>query len=87
MPFGSRKKIEDLFSSVLLSQLKKYLPSGNLNFNYAGIFRSFEFRFSLEKILPIPLKLNFTTNTSGCYGLKQIWDHLKQGLVFTEHHF
>jgi len=36
-----RKKniLEDLLSSVLL-QLKKYHPSGNLNFNFLGIYKS-----------------------------------------------
>jgi len=38
MPFGNRKIIlEDLFSSVL-SQYKKISPSGNLKFNYLGIY-------------------------------------------------
>jgi len=38
MPFLKRKNIlEDLFSSVL-SQFKKYHPSGNPNFHYLGIF-------------------------------------------------
>jgi len=37
MPFGNKKNIlEDLFRSVL-SQLKKYHPSGNLKFNNLGI--------------------------------------------------
>jgi len=41
MPFGNKKKniLEDLFSSVL-SQFRKYHPSGNLKFNYLGIFQS-----------------------------------------------
>jgi len=40
MPFGNRKKyFRALFSSVL-SQCKKYHPSGNLKFNYLGIFQS-----------------------------------------------
>jgi len=57
------KKIEDLFSSVS-SQFKKYHPSGNLKFNYLGIFQSLRFRFLMEiKILPISLMLNFTPNT------------------------
>jgi len=38
MPFGNRKNIlEDRFSSVL-SQFKKYQPSGNLKFNNVSIF-------------------------------------------------
>ena len=45
MPFGKRKKniLEYLFSSVL-SQFKKYHPSGNLKFNYLGIFQSLKLR-------------------------------------------
>jgi len=50
MPFGNRKKniIEDLFTSVL-SQFKKYHPSGNLEFDNSGIFQSLKFRISMEK--------------------------------------
>jgi len=70
MPFSYRKKniLEDLFSSVL-SQFKKYHPSENLNFNYLGIFQSLKSRIFMKKILLISLKLNFTPNTLGCYGL------------------
>jgi len=50
MPFGNRKNIlEDLFSSVL-SQFKKYHPSGNLKFNYLGISQSLNLRILMEKI-------------------------------------
>jgi len=69
MPFGSRKNIlEDLFSSVLV-QFKKYHPPplGNLKFNYLGIFQTLKLRNSIEEILSIPLKRNFTPNTLGCY--------------------
>jgi len=52
-----------------LSQFKKYHPSKNVKFNNLGIFRSLELRILVEKILPISLKLNFTRNTLGCYGL------------------
>jgi len=38
------RKKEDLFSSVL-SQFKKYHPSGNLKFNYLGIFQSLKFAY------------------------------------------
>jgi len=50
MPFGNRKKniLEDLFSSVL-SQFKKYPPSGNLKFNHLGIFQSLKLRILMEK--------------------------------------
>jgi len=69
MPFGNRKNIlVDLFSPVS-SQLKKYHPSGNLKFYYLGIFQSLKLRILLGKILSISLKLNFTPNILGCYGL------------------
>jgi len=70
MPFGNRKKniLEDLFSSVL-SQLEKYHSSGNLKFNDLGNSKSLKFRILMKTILSIPLKLNFTPNTLGCYGL------------------
>jgi len=69
MPFGTAKNIlEDLFSSLLL-QFKKYNPSENLKFNDIGISQSLKLRFLMEKILPTFLKLNFTSNTLGCYGL------------------
>jgi len=59
--------LEDLLSSVL-SNSKKYHPSGNLKFDNLGIFQSLKLRFLMEKFLPISLKLNFTPNTLGCYG-------------------
>jgi len=59
---------EDFFSSVLL-QFKKHHPTGNLKCNYLGISRSLKLRILMGKILSISLKLNFTPNTSGCYGL------------------
>jgi len=66
MPFGNRKNIlEDLFSAVL-SQFKKYHPSGNLKFDYLGIFLSLKLRILLEKILSISLELKFN---SKCFGL------------------
>jgi len=54
--------LEDLFCSVL-SLLKKYHPSGNLNFNYLGISQSLKLRILMGKILSISLQLNFTPNT------------------------
>jgi len=48
-----------------LSQFIKYHPSGNLTFNNLGIFQSFILSISMEKILPISLKLNLAPNTSG----------------------
>jgi len=69
MPFGNRKKyFRGFFSSVSL-QYKKYHPSGNLIFNLFWHFQSLKLRILMEKILSISLKLNFTPNTSGCYGL------------------
>jgi len=56
MPFGNRFFLKDLFSSVL-SQFKKYHPSGNLKSNNLGIFQSLKLRILVEKILPIFLKL------------------------------
>jgi len=70
MPFGNTKNniVEDLFSSVV-SQFEKYHPTGNLKFNNLGFFQSLKFRISMKKILPNSLKLNFSPNTSGWYGL------------------
>ena len=48
MPLGNRKKIEDLFSSVL-SQFKKYHPSGNLKFYNLGILKSLNLGILVEK--------------------------------------
>jgi len=58
MPIGNRKKIEDLSSSVL-SQFKKYLPSGNMKLNYLGILQSVTLLILMGKILSISVKLNF----------------------------
>jgi len=70
MPFSNKKKniFEDLFSSVL-SQFKKYHPSGNLKFYNFGILKSLKLGILVRKILSISLKLNFTPNTLGCKGL------------------
>ena len=60
--------LEDFLSSVL-SQFKKYHPSGNLTFNNLGIFQSLTFRILMKKkILPISLKVNFTPNILSCCG-------------------
>jgi len=61
--------LEDFFSSVL-AQFKKYYSSGNLKFNYLGTFQSLKLRISMEKILSISPKQNFTPNTLGGYELK-----------------
>jgi len=61
--------LEDLFSSVL-SQFEKYHPAGNLKFSYLGIFQSLKLRILVEKILSISLKLHFSPNTLGFFGLR-----------------
>jgi len=43
-----KKKLEDLFSSVL-SQFKKYRPSGNLKCNNLGIFPELKLHILMEK--------------------------------------
>jgi len=50
MPFGNRKKniLEDLLSSVL-SQFKKYHPSGTVKFNYLGISQSLKLHILMGK--------------------------------------
>jgi len=63
-----KNKLEDLFSSIL-SQFKKYHPSGNLKSKNLGIFQSLKLRNLMGKILLISLKLNLTPNTLSCYGL------------------
>jgi len=40
--------LEDLFRSVL-SEFKKYHPSGSLKFNYLGIFQSLKLRILMGK--------------------------------------
>jgi len=60
--------LEDFKGSVLL-QFKKYHPSGNLKLNCLGISQTLKLHILKEKILSISLKLNFTPNTMGCYGL------------------
>jgi len=68
MPFGNRKiDFRGSFISVL-SQFKKYHPSGNLKFNNSGIFQSLKLRNVMGKILRISLKLNFTLGTLAFLG-------------------
>jgi len=43
---------------------------GNLKSINLDIFQILKLRILMEKNLPISLKLNFTPNTLGCYGLK-----------------
>jgi len=65
MPFGNRKKYFSGSFQFIIAFIKKNHPSGNLKFNYLGIFQSLKLRISTEKILSISLKLNFTPNTLG----------------------
>jgi len=70
MPFGNSKIYFRGSFQFILSQFKKYHPSGNVKFNHLSIFQSLEVRILMEIIILISLKLNFTPNISGCYGLK-----------------
>jgi len=53
-----------------LSQFKKYHSSGNLKFNPLGIFQSLKLRILMGKSLSTSLKLDFTPNALGGYGLR-----------------
>jgi len=71
--FGNRKiyfRGSFQFSIVTIQKISPPRSPENLIFNYSGIFQSLKLRISMEKILSISLKLNFTLNTLGCYGLK-----------------
>ena len=46
-----------------------YHPSGNIKFNFLGIFQSLKFRILTRKILQISLKLDLILNTLGGCGL------------------
>ena len=75
MLFGNRKKniLEDLLSSVL-SKFKKYHRSGKLKFNSLGILQSLKLRRpKWKKILRKCLRINFSPNTLGGYGLTLLW--------------
>jgi len=76
MPFGKRQKyfkgsFQFSIVTILLSQFKKYQPSGKLKFSNFGIFQSLKLRILMEKILLISLKLNFAPNTLGCHGFSR----------------
>jgi len=64
-----KKLFYRIFSVQYCRNLKKYHPSGNLKFHKLGIFQSLRLRILMEKIHTISLKLNFTPNTLGCFGL------------------
>ena len=70
MPFGNISKyFRGSFSSVL-SQFKKISPLWKSKIKSFRNISTLKISFFLtEKILPISLKLNFTPNTLGCYGL------------------
>ena len=48
--------------------VKKYHSSGNLKFNFLGIFQSLKLRILMEEVPLISLKRNVTSNTLGVYG-------------------
>jgi len=48
--------------------VKKYHSSGNLKFNFLGIFQSLKLRILMEEVPSISLKRNVTSNTLGVYG-------------------
>jgi len=74
MPFGNRNiYLRFFFQFSISSHFKKYHPSRNLKFTYLGIFQSLKLRIFMKKILWISLKLNFTPNNLGRYGL-MYWD-------------
>ena len=71
MPFGNRKKYfrgSFQFSIVTIRKISPPLP-GNLKFHYLGVFQSLKWRISVESPFHHSLKLNFTPNILGCYGL------------------
>jgi len=61
--------LENCFSSVL-PKYQKYHHSGNPKFNNLVIFQSLKLRNRMGKILS--LKLNFTPNNLGYYGLSNL---------------
>jgi len=67
---ATEKNIFQDLSSSVLSQFKKYHPSGNSKCYYLGILKSLKLRILVRKMLLISLKLNFTPNTLGCKGLR-----------------
>jgi len=70
MPFENIKKYFRGSFQLVLSQFKKYgfpwKPEIKLSRHF---FQSLKMRISKEEIHSISLKLNFTPNTLGCYGL------------------
>jgi len=73
MPIGNEKNhFKGSFRLSILSQFQKYHLSENRKFNNLGILQISKLRVLEEKILPISIKLNFTPNTFGCYGLGEV---------------
>jgi len=77
MPFANRKIHFRGTFQFTIAEFEIYHPPGNLKLNYFVIFQSLKLRILMEKILSISLKLNFTPNTLGCYGLSSVsyWSH------------
>ena len=69
MPFGNRKKYFRGSHLVQYCLSSKNTPLWKPEINNLGIFQSLKLRNSIVKILQISLELNFTPNTSNCYGL------------------
>jgi len=72
MPFGNRKKYYRGSFQFSIVTVQKISTPGNLKFNYLGVFLCMKLRILMGEILPIFLKLNFTPNNLGCYGLSFI---------------
>jgi len=68
IPFGNRKIYFRGFFQLGIVTIKKISPSGNLKFNYLGIFQSLKLRISMGKILSISLQLDFTPITLAVMG-------------------
>jgi len=63
MPFGNRKLYSRGFFGSVLSQFKKYHPSGNLKFNKVRISQTLQLRNLMGEILQISFETNFSPNT------------------------
>jgi len=69
IPFGNRKKYFRGSSEFSIATIQKIYHPRKTEINYLGISESLQLRITLEKFLSSSHKLNFTPNTSGCYGL------------------
>jgi len=52
-----------------------------MKFNYLGIFQNLKFRILMEKILPIPPKLNFTPLMEHSKYLRLFWVKVAQAIL------